>query len=163
MIISYSLLLLYSNSRCLWSRRHRVRNLETIFETKWGVFSNSTWCKSLVSCCPGSRMCWRGILLIRLLVIRLHIQECCKTDMQNKVFSSKQFYFCKRSVQQQSNGVDCGAFPAAFATDFLFGFSPEKRKYEESKLRSHLLMVWNKANLFHSHSQLRQQKNQNKV
>ena len=28
----------------------------------------------------------------------------------------------------------------AFATDLLFGFSPHKKNYDKSKLRSHLLM-----------------------
>ena len=48
----------------------KIQNLETIFQTKWGVFSNSAWCKSLVSYRQGSRMCWRENLLIQLLAIR---------------------------------------------------------------------------------------------
>ena len=59
----------------------------------------------------------------------------------------KKLHFCKRSAQQQSNGVDCGAFAVAFATDLLFGFSPEKRNYDESKLRNHLPMCLEQGKL----------------
>ena len=45
-----------------------------------------------------------------------------------------------RSVQQKLNWVDCGAFAVAFATDLLFNYSPDKRDYEESKLKSHVVM-----------------------
>ena len=46
-------------------------------------------------------------------------------------FQGKQLRFCKRSVQQEPNGVDCGTFAVALATDLLFGFSPEKRNCDE--------------------------------
>ena len=70
-----------------------------------------------------------------------------KKICQIKFFQGKQLRFCKRSVQQQSNGVDCGAFAVALTMDLLFGFIPEKRNYDESKLRSHLLMCLEKGKL----------------
>ena len=59
----------------------------------------------------------------------------------------KPLRFCKRSVQQQLNGVDYCTFAAAFATDLLIGFSPEKRNCDESKWRSHLLMCFEQGKL----------------
>ena len=45
-----------------------------------------------------------------------------------------------RSVQQKLNWVDCGAFAVAFATDLLFDISTDKRNYDKSKLKSHVVM-----------------------
>ena len=98
-------------------------------------------------------------------MIRLHIQECCKADIcQIKFFQGKQLRFCKRSVQQQLNGLDCGASTVAFATDLVFGSSPDKRNYDESKLRNHLLMCLEQGKLvpFLQSTDTRK-KNQNKV
>ena len=70
-----------------------------------------------------------------------------KKICQINFFQGKQLRFCKRSVQQQSKGVDCGAFAVALTMDLLFGFTPKKRNYDESKLRSDLLMCLEKGRL----------------
>ena len=43
------------------------------------------------------------------------------------------------TVQQQPNCSDCGVFAIAFATSLLFNIKPEKVRYNISKMRSHLL------------------------
>ncbi|XP_036140366.1 uncharacterized protein LOC118644831 [Monomorium pharaonis] len=43
------------------------------------------------------------------------------------------------TVQQQPNCSDCGVFAIAFATSLLFNIKPEKVRYDVSKMRSHLL------------------------
>ena len=50
-------------------------------------------------------------------------------------------------MQQQSNGLDCDTFAVALATDLPFDFSPDKTNYDESKLRSHLLMCLEEGKL----------------
>ena len=43
------------------------------------------------------------------------------------------------SVQQQSNGDDCGLFAIAFATDIAYGNDPTQITYDDKRLRSHLI------------------------
>ena len=64
-----------------------------------------------------------------------------KQICQIKFYQGKELRFGKSSVRKQSNGVDCGRFAVAFATDLLFRFSPDKRNYYKSKLRGHVLCL----------------------
>ena len=45
-------------------------------------------------------------------------------------------------VKSQSNGADCGVFAIAFATTVLFGSDPSMINYDTSKLRQHLLNIF---------------------
>lgn len=42
-------------------------------------------------------------------------------------------------MSRQSNGVDCGLYAIATATDLCFGYSPSERNYDQLQLRPHLL------------------------
>ena len=44
-----------------------------------------------------------------------------------------------RSVQQKSNGVDCGLFSIAFASAVMFGGDPSIVTYDATLLRAHLI------------------------
>ena len=44
-----------------------------------------------------------------------------------------------KAVQQQGNGYDCGIFAIAFATAVAYIHKPEKRTYNQSVTRKHLL------------------------
>ena len=109
------------------------------FEIKWEVLSNSAWCKSLVSCCQRSRMCWRVTLPMWLLAILINIKNVVKQICQMNFFKGKQLRLSELIAQQQPNGLDCGAVTMAFAQD-CYMVLPHQRNFNKSKLRRHLLM-----------------------
>ena len=45
----------------------------------------------------------------------------------------------RASVQQQTNGVDCGLFAIAFLTEICFSKDPREAEFNEKKMRRHLL------------------------
>jgi len=45
-------------------------------------------------------------------------------------------------VQKQPNSNDCGVFAIAFAVSLLFNIKPEKVKYDWSKMRLHLIQIF---------------------
>jgi hypothetical protein len=65
-------------------------------------------------------------IVLRQIAKLLHAKE-----RQIKVLSA--------NVQQQSNGVDCGLYAIAFATEVAFGFDPSEATFLEEALRSHIL------------------------
>ena len=42
-------------------------------------------------------------------------------------------------MSRQCNGVDCGLYAIATATDLCFGNNPAERNYDQSQMRAHLL------------------------
>ena len=53
-------------------------------------------------------------------------------------------------VQQQTNGTNCGVFAIAYAVDLANDQDPTKIRYDEGKMREHLMTVfkWKDLNLF---------------
>jgi hypothetical protein len=45
-------------------------------------------------------------------------------------------------VQYQPNGNDCDVFAIAFAISLLFNIKPEKVRYDQSLMRSHLIQIF---------------------
>ena len=52
---------------------------------------------------------------------------------------SAEIYADVHPVQQQRNGTNCGLFALAYAVSLAYGEDPGKVRYDESKMREHLL------------------------
>ena len=69
-----------------------------------------------------------------------HISKNVTPQIASYVYhTGPQLTILSKSVQQQSNGVDCGVYVIAFATSLTYGGNPEKESYDGKKIRPHLV------------------------
>ena len=89
----------------------------------------------MVSYCQGSRMCWQGSLLIRLLVTRLHVQECRKADMPYKILSSQATPLLQKKCTATIEWGRLRCFCCGVCNGFAMWFFTGKKKLWRIKIK----------------------------